>query len=784
MFEGLDDIAWAELTHAYGEASDVPSMLRGMVSLDPDEREHAMGTFWSAPLHQGSVYTATLASVPFLIEALSVAYTNREQLLQMLGAIGVGWVESYTGQPKALADFNPGRAVEHPGRRRHFDHDERGLSRDCYLVVAEGCPQYLALLADPEQPESLRSYAANLLAWFPPPAFDARRVLRALFADGSASESLRASAALALGHLGDPVPFTRQPSPLLDASVRLAAALHGSSEDRRALLGPLHREPIPEPDPPWPWGSLGEALGRVGGETSELLDEYLASPTETLRMLVMDRLFPPERHPWMTTERPVRRIPDREVSSWSSMARRFLESLAGEPDLWPTMGEMLRDRLGLVFEPTPAELTETLEREPPRPGPRRRERQLSAEETTATIAALAEGGATQWDAMQSLDDVARMPDALVDPLLALALGPDHVTATKAAWLLGRADLKPADGEQVLARVMRDPQANEHLSYLVGSLGPALFDRTLDVIRYLLDGDDWRIGGRMFPTVAAAGEGQIVGALDDDHPGIRSRACFALQVHLRDGGHLEPATLESLLARRHDEDEGVRERALWALDGAGAAVLPLLENPDRRAAEIVDLLHGLGSEVAQPDALRMVARQLEHADWRVRVAAVDALGQGTPSPKWLEGLRVALRDPHEGPRQLAAAVAGRFGAEAAPIASAVVDAELPLPLALQTLARLGSFAAAEPLLRAVAEASPDPGLRRELHLTLHALMPAALDLALERLDADPDVTAVQLWALAPCAPIDHPRVTAMAEEPSPAGAIARWLVATPSSGSGP
>ncbi|MBO6938195.1 MAG: HEAT repeat domain-containing protein [Deltaproteobacteria bacterium] len=770
MFDGLEEVSWGELTHAYGEASDVPALLRGMVSLDAEERAWGFDTFWGGPLHQGSVYTSTLASVPFLIEALSVPHTDREQLLVMLGAIGVGWTESHTGLPKSLADFNPGRTLELFGRRR-FDHDERGLSRDCYLAVAQGCPAYLQLLADPRQPEGVRSFAANLLAWFPPVAFDARPVLQGLFADESGSESLRASAALALGHLGAPPALAPHGSPLLDVCVRIAVAAIRPRHEQQELLAPLTRAPVPEADPPWPWGSLSEALGRVGGETPDLLAEYLESPTETLRTLVMDRLFPPDRHPWMSTERPDRRIPGPEVSSWSETARTFLKSLADEPGLWPAIGETLRARLGLTFEPTPGELLEGLHRK----GGGRRWRTLSTEETNAVLGALSDQSSDPMDAMCSLDDVVPMPPVLTAPLLELALGTDAVLATKAAWLLQRVDLDPARAERVLARVTRSPKQLEHLGVLVSSLGPAYFDRTLDLIRRLLDGDHPRVGG-LFPSLEAVGESRVVDALQDEHPGIRSRACFELQGHLRSGGELRATTLEALLARCHDEDEGVRERARWAIDRAGAAVVPLLESAD--GSDVVDLLHGLGADITLDRVAEAVAGVLRHPDWRVRMAAIDALGQGEPSPACLDALVVGLSDSHEGPRELAAEVLGWFGTKAASAASHVAQADLPLTLALRTLARLGAFAPAESLLRTVARSTPDSAVERELHLTLHATMPAALELALELLDSTQELTPLQLWALAPCAPIDHPRVTSASEESSPVGTIARWLRSPP------
>ncbi|MFE6782142.1 HEAT repeat domain-containing protein, partial [Streptomyces sp. NPDC057680] len=66
MINDLDSIDWASLGHAYGPADDVPGWLRGMVSPDPEVRKEAFGNFYGKVLHQGSVYSSTVASVPFL----------------------------------------------------------------------------------------------------------------------------------------------------------------------------------------------------------------------------------------------------------------------------------------------------------------------------------------------------------------------------------------------------------------------------------------------------------------------------------------------------------------------------------------------------------------------------------------------------------------------------------------------------------------------------------------------------------------------------------------------
>ncbi len=41
MLEGLDDIAWGALTHAYGEAEDTPQLLRQAASADVEQARAA-----------------------------------------------------------------------------------------------------------------------------------------------------------------------------------------------------------------------------------------------------------------------------------------------------------------------------------------------------------------------------------------------------------------------------------------------------------------------------------------------------------------------------------------------------------------------------------------------------------------------------------------------------------------------------------------------------------------------------------------------------------------------
>ena len=68
----LDSPRWSELRHAYGLASDIPALLRGLHAL-PSSSEDAEPwfTLWSALAHQGDVYDASFAAVPHVVEAMA-----------------------------------------------------------------------------------------------------------------------------------------------------------------------------------------------------------------------------------------------------------------------------------------------------------------------------------------------------------------------------------------------------------------------------------------------------------------------------------------------------------------------------------------------------------------------------------------------------------------------------------------------------------------------------------------------------------------------------------------
>ncbi|MGY0060995.1 HEAT repeat domain-containing protein [Streptomyces sp. LZ34] len=97
----IEDVDWASLKHAYGAATDVPGLLGALRSADAEDRNGAFYDMYGSLCHQGSVYEATAAAVPFLVDILlEPGYPDRQDLLSFLGDVCHG---GDTGHAAALA---------------------------------------------------------------------------------------------------------------------------------------------------------------------------------------------------------------------------------------------------------------------------------------------------------------------------------------------------------------------------------------------------------------------------------------------------------------------------------------------------------------------------------------------------------------------------------------------------------------------------------------------------------------------------------------------------------
>lgn len=86
--DGLDDIPWHTLTHAYGAASEVPKDIRRLTSSDAQYRESALWQLFGSIYHQGTLYPATAAVAPFILRILAnTSLPDRGPISELLEAL-------------------------------------------------------------------------------------------------------------------------------------------------------------------------------------------------------------------------------------------------------------------------------------------------------------------------------------------------------------------------------------------------------------------------------------------------------------------------------------------------------------------------------------------------------------------------------------------------------------------------------------------------------------------------------------------------------------------------
>ncbi|WP_394619695.1 hypothetical protein JNUCC0626_11515 [Lentzea sp. JNUCC 0626] len=97
---GMADVDWASLEDAYDTADQTPLFIEAITSDDAGDRGFGLYGLYSATTHQGSVYTASEAAIPFLAEL--VRHDNA-LAVQFLARIAVGETHFVT-RPDDLRD--------------------------------------------------------------------------------------------------------------------------------------------------------------------------------------------------------------------------------------------------------------------------------------------------------------------------------------------------------------------------------------------------------------------------------------------------------------------------------------------------------------------------------------------------------------------------------------------------------------------------------------------------------------------------------------------------------
>ncbi len=91
MVEGLYQIDWSQLTHAYGEAVDVPGLILALASPEQEDRDMAFEMLRDNIWNRGAVFEATAYAVPFLIQLLEhPGVEDKGRLLVFLAQLSTG----------------------------------------------------------------------------------------------------------------------------------------------------------------------------------------------------------------------------------------------------------------------------------------------------------------------------------------------------------------------------------------------------------------------------------------------------------------------------------------------------------------------------------------------------------------------------------------------------------------------------------------------------------------------------------------------------------------------
>ncbi|MEU0956277.1 hypothetical protein ABZ353_28660 [Streptomyces niveus] len=96
---------WTQLSHAYGSAEDIPTLLDQIASDPSPERWNDL---WSALCHQGSVYSASFAALPWLADVAD--RDDREQAVSALNLAGA--IMAGSDQPHGAGDVRAHHVTE------------------------------------------------------------------------------------------------------------------------------------------------------------------------------------------------------------------------------------------------------------------------------------------------------------------------------------------------------------------------------------------------------------------------------------------------------------------------------------------------------------------------------------------------------------------------------------------------------------------------------------------------------------------------------------------------
>ena len=259
MVRRVTSSSFSKLSHAYGEGSDVPGLVKALRSSNAKQRARALFGLGASLCHQGTFYSATAPTVPLLLEVLSDPKApGKDGVLELLADFAtVDVPEEY-----ALSGFRTREALK-------LIPKSWGRVLD---AVNAGAPVVRSLLTAKEP--QVRAAAAYLLAWLDRSAAASVEPLRVALKEERVAR-VRASLVFALAHVAHAakVDVARELAVHLDdtdllvrTGAALASGVGGRSASPRALevLGvAATTKALVKSGTPWLGGNLAFLAARA-----------------------------------------------------------------------------------------------------------------------------------------------------------------------------------------------------------------------------------------------------------------------------------------------------------------------------------------------------------------------------------------------------------------------------------------------------------------------------------------------------------------------------------------
>ena len=585
MFSGLDSVGWDSMRHAYGPATDVPTLLRALVSDDPKAREYGLDGMYGSVHHQGDVYDCTVAAIPFLLEAAAMPLLpGRGGVLGLLASIG--------GADRDDVGLAGGRPLYEAAQR----------------AVGAAHPLFLQLLDDPD-PEVRRTAPSAL----PAGRDDAGRIVTALLdrpigaeADADARAAVIASVGTfgrraAAGQLADvdlavigawlgdiADDAAADPGTRLAATAELARCAPGRlppdvAASTVGLLRRVYAAASPPAQPAGFWtdtlvGALrelseGEVAGRLAPQAAELVrcaSVSLGDNVEERVRLLTQLLREPGWEARHDALRPASVLIEGWRGSYEELITLLGEQLLDPHPRLPAVAASALEYLGVLAAPASDALARSLDAAP-RESPNRRQDGLP-------------GWVTTWPQRPpSVGPVLRALTALRDPralpavrwMLERAPLPSDIGGFVGQFGSAAADLVPLIRQRLQDLAPADRQGQPHLGLVIAlsRIGPVA-----EAVPHLLALPPGRpvlmalgqIGPRAADALPALRQ-----LLDHSQPDIEIAAAAALWRITADPGPVLPVLARHLDgARRFDIVAAAK--VLAELGPAAASTAPALQ----------------------------------------------------------------------------------------------------------------------------------------------------------------------------------------------------------------